>query len=208
MFVVFAPRTKTSPREALSTPAIALSRVDFPAPFGPTTAATFPACTVIETSEMTGGPPYPAHTPSARSTGPGGGSVMAQVHSEVGIDDPRVAAQPGVRPPRDDLAQVHHHDLVAGLLDERQVVLHHHHSPARGRELAHGIADLGAEHGVDAAHGLIEDDQPGVGRGDPGELQQPLLAAAQRPGGPGGPGSRSATATPGRTGAGPAARCP
>ncbi len=57
MFVTAAPRTKASPREVLSTPASALSRVDFPAPFGPTTAAILPGYTLIETSSMTGGPP-------------------------------------------------------------------------------------------------------------------------------------------------------
>src|SRR5215469_12820834 len=176
MFVVLAPCTKTSPREAFSTPLSALSKVDFPAPFGPTTAAIFPACTVSDTSSMTGGPPYPAHTPSARSTG----SVMAQVHPEVGVDDPRVAAQPGERPLRDHLAKVHHHHLVAGLLDERQVVFHHDHGPAVGGELAHGVADLRAEHRVDAAHGLVEDDQPRLGSGDAREFQQAFLATAER----------------------------
>src|SRR5215469_14989987 len=111
MFVVFAPPAKTSPRVVRSTPASALSRVDFPAPFGPTTAVIFPACTEIETSSMTGGPPYPAHTPSARSAGAAAGSVTAQVHSEVGIDDLRVAAQTGERPLRDHLAEVHHDHL-------------------------------------------------------------------------------------------------
>src|ERR1700731_1993086 len=104
MPVVLAPHTKTSPREGRSTPASALSRVDFPAPFGPTTAAIFPGYTLIETSSMIGGPPHPADPASARSTGTGAGSAgasagsaMAEVHPEVGIDHLRVAAQPGER---------------------------------------------------------------------------------------------------------------
>src|SRR5579863_10190612 len=182
MPVVLAPRTKTSPLEGRSTPASALSRVDFPAPFGPTTAAILPAYTLIETSSMIGGPPYPALTASARSTGAGAaaGSVMAQVHPEVGVDHLRVAAQPGERALRDHLAEVHHHHFVTGLLDERQVVLDHHHGLPSGRELPHRVADMDAEHRVDAAHRLVEDDQPRIGRGDAGELQQPLLAAAQQ----------------------------
>src|SRR5215831_11389510 len=118
MFVALTPCTKTSPREAFSTPLSAFSRVDFPAPFGPTTAAIFPGYTLSETSSMTGGPPYPAHTPAARSTGCGsscgpgcgaGWSAMAEVHTQVGGDDPGVGAQPGERPLRDHLAEVHHH---------------------------------------------------------------------------------------------------
>src|SRR5579859_25841 len=179
MLVVLAPRTKTSPREVRSTPLSAFSSVDFPAPFGPTTAVIFPGYTLSETSSMTGGPPYPAHTPSARSTGPVC-SAMAEVHAEVGVDDPGVVTQPGEGPLRDHLAEVHHHHLVAGLLDERQVVLYDDHGLARGGELAHGVADLGAQDRVDAAHGLVEDDQPRLRGGHAGELQQALLAAAER----------------------------
>src|SRR5260221_2465513 len=104
---------------------------------------------------------------------------MAEVHAEVGIDDPRVVAQAGERSLRDDLAEVHHHDLVAGPLDERQVVLHDEHRVALVREAPRGFADPPAQHRVDASHGLVEDDQPRVRGRDPGELQQPLRHAAQ-----------------------------
>ena len=55
--VALAPRTKTSPREVFSTPLSVFSRVDFPAPLGPTTAVIFPGYTLSETSSMIGGPP-------------------------------------------------------------------------------------------------------------------------------------------------------
>jgi len=41
MFVVFLPRTYTSPLDAFSKPVSALSSVDLPAPFGPTIAVIF-----------------------------------------------------------------------------------------------------------------------------------------------------------------------
>src|SRR5258708_4418096 len=76
MFVVLVPRTYTSPREVLTTPLRALSRVDLPAPFGPTTAVIFPAGTAIETSSTIGAPPQAA-VPATRGGwaargGPGG----------------------------------------------------------------------------------------------------------------------------------------
>src|SRR5258708_18032690 len=130
MFVVFSPRTYTSPRDTFSKPVSALSSVDLPAPFGPTIAVIFLAQTASETSMMIGGPPYPAVTPSARSTISAAGSVMALVHSEIGIDHPRVVAQAGEWPLRDDLTEIHHHNLVAGLTDEREIVLDHDHRAA------------------------------------------------------------------------------
>src|SRR5215469_1126047 len=191
MFVVRRPRTYTSPRVAFSTPLKALSRVDLPAPFGPTMAVIFPDSTASETSSTIGGPPYPAVTPSARSAGspavtgaarPAASwvpSFTAEIHAEVGVDDPRVVAQAGERSLRDDLTEVHHHDLVAGPLDERQVVLHDEHGAALVGEAADGFADPDAQHRVDAPHGLIEDDEPWLGGRNPGELQQPLLPAAE-----------------------------
>src|SRR5579859_636899 len=178
MFVVFRPWTYTSPRETFSSPLSALSRVDFPAPFGPTMAVIFPARTVSEMSSMIGGPPYPAVSALVLSTA-SGGSAMALVHSEVGVDHPGVVPQTGKRPLRDDLAEVHHDHLMAGSLDEREVVLDHDDAAALARELPDRLADPRAEHRVDPAHRLVQDDQPSLGGGDAGELEQAFLAAAE-----------------------------
>src|SRR5579872_929677 len=178
MFVVFRPWTYTSPRETLKIPTSALSSVDFPAPFGPTMAAICPARTVSEMSSMIGGPPYPAVSALVLSTA-SGGSAMALVHSEIGVDHPGVVPQTGKRPLGDDLAEVHHDHLMAGSLDEREVVLDHDDGPALARELPDRIADPRAEHRVDASHRLVQDDQPSLGGGDAGELEQPFLAAAE-----------------------------
>src|SRR5580693_9075882 len=168
----------TSPRDTLRTPLSALSSVDFPAPFGPRMAVIFPARTVSEMSSMIGGPPYPAVSPSVLST-TSGGSGMALVHSEVGVDHPGVVPQTGERPLRDDLAEVHHDHLMAGSLDEREVVLDHDDAAALARELPDRLADPRAEHRVDASHRLVQVDQPSLGGGDAGELEQPFLAAAE-----------------------------
>src|SRR5450755_1160425 len=104
---------------------------------------------------------------------------MALVHPEIGIDHPGVVAQAGERSLRDDLAEIHNDYLIAGLLDEREIVLDHDHGAAIGGELPHGLADPRAEHGIDAAHRLVEDDQAGLGGRDAREFEQPFLAAAQ-----------------------------
>src|SRR5579875_2265834 len=122
--------------------------------------------------------PLPAVSPSALST-TAAGSAMALVHAEVGVDHPGVVPQAGKRPLRDDLAEVHHHHLMAGLLDERQIVLDDDHRAALRGELADGLADPRAEHGIDASHRLVQDDQPGLCGGDAGEFEQPFLASAQ-----------------------------
>src|SRR5579862_2926076 len=165
----------TSPRDTFNTPLIALSSVDFPAPFGPTMAVIFPARTVSEMSSMIGGPPYPAVSRSVLSTA-SGGSAMALVHPEVGVDHPGVVAQAGKWSLRDDLAQVHYDHLMAGSLDEREVVLDHDDGAALVRELPNGLpAARGAEQGVDA-HRLVQNDDPRVCGGDAGKFEQPLLA--------------------------------
>src|SRR6266851_5197440 len=154
-------------------------------------AVIFPARTVSEMSSMMGGPPYPAVSPSVRST-TSGSSVMALVHPEIGVDHPGVAAQTGKRSLGDDLAEVHHHHLMAGSLDEREVVLDHDHGAALRRELADCLADPRAEHGVNASHRLVQDDQPGLGGGEPDaagvrspepghEVDDGALARAVRP---------------------------
>src|SRR3984893_16117389 len=112
-------------------------------------AAIFPARIVSEMSSMMGGPPYPAVSPSVFST-TSGGSLMALVHPEIGVDHPGVVTQAGKRSLGDDLAEVHHHHLMAGSLDEREIVLDHDDGAALRRELDDRLADPRAEHGVNA----------------------------------------------------------
>src|SRR5215472_3911844 len=125
-------------------------------------AVIFPARTVSEMSSMIGGPPYPAVSASVLSTT----SAMALVHSEIGADHPGVVTQAGKRTLGDDLAEVHHDHLIAGFLDEREIVLDHDDGAALARELSDGLADPRAEHGIDASHRLVQDDQPGLRGGD------------------------------------------
>src|SRR5437762_14228452 len=55
-----------------TTPTRPLSSVLLPEPFGPTREITSPGSTPTLMPRMTGSPPYPAVTPSARSGMPGG----------------------------------------------------------------------------------------------------------------------------------------
>src|ERR1700680_594480 len=126
---------------------------------------------------MIGGPPEPAVTPSARSTTSGAGSFNALVHSEIGVDHPGVVAQAGEWPLRDDLAEIHHNHPIAGLLDEREVVLDHDHGAALAGELPHGLADPRTQHGINAPHRLVEDDQAGLGGPGTAGLGEPFYGA-------------------------------
>src|SRR5438309_7244981 len=68
--VTSLPLSSTRPAAGRISPAIAFSSVDFPAPFGPTTAVTRPGCASMLMSWMMGGPPYPAARPRVSRTGP------------------------------------------------------------------------------------------------------------------------------------------
>src|SRR5260370_42462726 len=150
--------------------------------------AISPGRSASEMSWMMGGPPYPAVSPSVLSTISGtvsgtiaGGSRMALAHPEIGVDHPGVVTQAGKRPVGDDLAEIHPHHLMAGLLDEREVVLDHDDGAPLRRELPDRLADPRAEHRVDASHRLVPGDHPGAGGGDAGGIGQPPPAAPPPP---------------------------
>src|ERR1700694_4898043 len=119
--VASLPSTVIVPDFGVITPAMALSRVDLPAPLGPTIAVMAPRLARTLTFSMIGGPPYPAvraDTSSAAATpAPGAaGSVVSVVIGghlpQIGIDDGLVATQLlewrlGDHPPLG-----HHHHLV------------------------------------------------------------------------------------------------
>src|ERR1700722_14363645 len=65
------PPTVTVPADILITPTRLLSRVLFPDPLAPTSDTTWPGSTWTLMSRITGSPPYPAVTPSARNATPG-----------------------------------------------------------------------------------------------------------------------------------------
>src|SRR5260370_35623951 len=143
-------------------------------------AAIFPARTVSEMSSMMGGPPYPAVSPSVLSTISGtisGSSLMALVHPEIGVDHPGVVPQAGKRALGDDLAEIHHHHLMAGLLDEREVVLDHDDGASLDRELPDRLADPRAEDRVDASHRLRPGDRPPLRRRPAGSLPRATFGA-------------------------------
>src|ERR1700680_1721447 len=186
--VASLPSTVIVPAFGLITPAMALSRVDLPAPLGPTIAVMAPRWARTLTFSMIGGPPYPAVRPdtssaAATSAARGAGSVVSVViggHlSEIGVNDGLVAAQLlewrlGDPPPFG-----HHHHLVGHPLDERKIVLDDDHRGTGADEAEHGRCHALAEHRVDTAHRLVEDHQSRLGHADAPEFEQALLATAE-----------------------------
>jgi hypothetical protein len=67
--VTSTPMTVTVPAVGRMSPAIAFSKVDFPAPLGPTMAVIAPLRATTLTPSMTGGPPYPAVSRLTSRTG-------------------------------------------------------------------------------------------------------------------------------------------
>src|SRR5260370_31192382 len=150
--------------------------------------AISPGRSASEMSWMMGGPPYPAVSPSVLSTISGtvsgtiaGGSRMALAHPEIGVDHPGVVTQAGKRPVGDDLAEIHHHHLMAGLLDEREVVLDHDDGAPLRRELPDRLADPRAEHRLDASHPLLPAEPPSAPAREPRAIHIPPMSAPPPP---------------------------
>src|SRR5215468_1370274 len=83
-----SPRIVMLPRLGRSSPLIVASRVDLPAPFGPTTQVIPPSATVSDTPRSTSPPPYPATTSDTSNAGaPPSGRVIvvALRRSQVGV---------------------------------------------------------------------------------------------------------------------------
>src|SRR5882724_4197806 len=118
------------------TPAMALSKVVFPAPLGPTSTTSAPFETSSETRSSTAVAPYPAvrfETASRASLIPISGRLL--VAAEVGVDDALVCGDRGRRAVGDQLAVVQHQRAVDGA-----------HQPAHGvLDPEHGDAQLTAQ---------------------------------------------------------------
>src|SRR6266513_2881228 len=176
--VTSLPLSSTRPAAGRISPAIAFSSVDFPAPWGPTTAVTRPGPASMLTSWMMGGPPYPAARPRVTRTGPlGTGEHLPEVRVDHGgVRPERGQGAVGDRPP-----QGHDDDRPADLFHKREVVLDHQHGHPRRHQMLDALADPRPQHRVDARERLVHEDHARPGLEDPGDLQEPLLAAAQVP---------------------------
>src|SRR6266571_7249299 len=164
-----APRSVMLPRRGRSSPLIVASRVDLPAPFGPTMQVIPPSGTVSDTPCSTSPPPYPAHTPSrtsapwpaGRAGGPPGAAGSAGVivvfrGAEVGIEHPGILPDRLRGAGRDDRAVVEDHDPPAQAHHEVHVVLHDEEGLPGRVQLPDPAADVLDQRRVDAAGGLVE----------------------------------------------------
>src|SRR5215471_15484883 len=109
------------------------SRVDFPAPFGPTTQVIPPCATRRDTPRRTSPPPYPATRPVTSSAQgvcavPGdsgcGAVIVFLCRSEVGVEHPAVVADLLRRAGDHRVPVVEDGHLVTQAHHELHVVLH------------------------------------------------------------------------------------
>src|SRR5215471_17106327 len=150
--------TRTVPTEMRITPTRLLSRVLLPEPLGPTREITSPGLTATVMPRITGSPPYPAVTPSARSGTPG----RLTSADKVGLHDLGAGAQLLHAPLRQHRALGHHHHRVAELVHDGQLVLDHedrHPLPAQRNELP---PDPPGQVRVDSGHRLVEQQHAGL----------------------------------------------
>src|SRR5581483_8791572 len=92
--VTSLPSTVTLPALGRISPAIALSRVDLPAPLGPTMAVIAPSRATMLTPLITGGPPYPAvRFSTTRTVGARSGLSVTDHLAQVRVDHGLARAQ-------------------------------------------------------------------------------------------------------------------
>src|SRR5918992_2904576 len=175
-----SPSSRTSPLRGSSRPLTARSTVDLPAPFGPTMQHTEPAGTSSPTPWRTSPPPYPAYTSVSVSISGLHRLLEAEVLAEVGVEDLGVALDVVRRSARDRLPAGEHQDRIAEAEHERHVVLDDQECLAGRVQLADHLADPLDQGRIDAAGRLVEHDQLRVEHQDLRELQQLLLAVAER----------------------------
>src|SRR5665647_430829 len=192
-----SPSRVISPALDLSRPLITRRTVDLPAPLGPTMQVTVPSAHERSTPCRTLPPPYPATTPfrdSPFNDGTSTGSRLIRglngvrclavrdrtpVVAEVGVEDDRVLANRPGGGLRDGSAAGEHHDRIAELEHQGDVVLDHQEGDPALVQLANDLGEPSQQTGVDTPRGLVEQDQLWLEHQDLGQLDQLLLAVRQ-----------------------------
>src|SRR5215469_7939965 len=184
-----SPCSVTSPSRGRRSPLMVASRVDFPAPFGPTTQVIPPCMTRMDTPRRTSPPPYPATTPATSSAGrccagwedSGCGAVIVFLcRSEVGVKYPAVVADHVRRAGDHRVPVVEDGHLVTQAHHELHVVLHDEERGSLPVQLADPLGD-GADQGrVHPAGRLVEEDDLRLGDQHVGQLKKFALAVGQR----------------------------
>src|SRR5215471_9435183 len=149
------PPSHTWPCMLRRTPVSALSRVDLPEPFGPTTDTIWPPPACTDTSRITASPPYPAVMPSARR------ASGAALSDKVSLDHVGALSQLNHRPLGQHSPLGHHDDRVAELVHDGQLVFHHEDRDALLAQLLQGRAESAGKLGMHASHRLIQEQHVG-----------------------------------------------
>src|SRR5215472_13992583 len=184
-----SPCNVISPSRGRSSPLMTASRVDFPAPFGPTTQVIPPCATCRDTPRRTSPPPYPATRPVTSSAGRScagredsccGAVIVFLCRSEVGVEHPAVVADLLRRARDHRVPVVEDGHLIAQAHHELHVVLHDEERGPLPVQLADPLRD-GADQGrVHPAGRLVEQDDLRAGDQHVGQFQQLALAVGER----------------------------
>src|SRR5512136_1988983 len=161
------------PAEDFTIPLIAISVVDFPAPFAPRMATLSPSWTARSIPWRTSTFPYLTRRSRTAS------SMGSVLRPEVGFYDLRVALD-GFRRAFGDLgAELQNDDLLAGLHDKRHVVLDEKGRDPPLLDPAKRADERRRLLLVHSACRFVEDDEPRLRRQCPGDLEEPLTSVGE-----------------------------
>src|SRR5581483_10901696 len=167
--VTSRPSSSTRPPAGASAPATAFNVVVFPAPFAPIRHTSSPRATSRSMPFTAAMPPYATLKPRTSSMGA----------PEVGLDDGRIALHLRGRAFGDPATVIEHGDAVAQAHDELYVVLdeeQRHAARANRLEQPPQRLALGRVH---AGGGLVEREQPRLGRERARDLEPALVAVGE-----------------------------
>src|SRR3984957_2623442 len=173
------PSTVTDPGRGRITPPTARTRDDLPAPFGPSSAVTCPAGTLMDTSLTTGRPPRSTVMSMSSSDDDIRESHLRR--AKVGAHHVLVPQHRRGRPRCDQLAEVEPRRRRADRGDQRHVVVDE--DGQRPGLLRYPADHRGEVLGLlvgQARRRLVEQDQPGLAGDRAGDLNQAALAGGQR----------------------------
>src|SRR6266571_944679 len=165
-----SPAKRNSPERARCSPAIVLTSVLLPAPFGPMTETTSPASTSSVASHTAGASPYAMA--SWRTS-----SNMGL--AEIDLDDARGAHRLARTAGGDDLALVQHHHAVRQLEDGAHEVLDEENGHPTLADLADQVDRARDLAGVEARQHLVEQDHARPARERARQLEEFALVQVE-----------------------------